>query len=488
MEYPGVYIEELPGGVRTIAGVPTSTALFIGWTARGPVDRAIELSCFAEFERHFGAPDPRGWLGYSVRHFFLNGGEKALVIRIESDGAKRASAPIGGLTLEANSTGAWGNALWIERTPTGATFRLDIRDGGPGGAVLESFADLSSAESDFRFAPAIINGESAYLTGASVETGSSSAAAAANLDGGADGEPLAPDDDAFVAALASLFKSGGAADQVDLFNILCVPGLTRADAVATLQAHAWARRAFLIVDCDKESVVSDFEAEVPHRGPNASHSALYFPWVIAEDPAQSSAVRAFPPSGCVAGVYARTDSTRGVWKAPAGVEARLQGVFGLAVALSDAENGRLNPKAVNCLRTMPVYGSIVWGARTLAGDDAAGSEWKYVPVRRLASFIEESLYRGTQWVVFEPNNEPLWDQIRLNVGAFMNALFRQGAFQGQTPREAWFVKCDRDTTTQNDVDLGRVNIVVGFAPLKPAEFVVVRIQQMALQSGSDDDD
>jgi len=227
---------------------------------------------------------------------------------------------------------------------------------------------------------------------------------------------------------------------------------------------------------------------VPLRGPDASHSALYFPWVMAPDPAQSNAVRAFPPSGCVAGVYARTDRLRGVWRPPAGVEARLQDVVGLAVSLSDAENGRLNPRAVNCLRTMPVYGSIVWGARTLAGDDDAGSEWKYVPVRRMALFLEESLYRGTQWVVFEPNGEPLWDQLRLNVGAFMQALFRQGAFQGQTPHEAYFVKCDRETTSQNDVDLGRVNILVGFAPLKPAEFVLVRIQQMTRQPGPDDDD
>ena len=487
MEYPGVYVEELPSGVRAIEGVPTSTALFIGWAARGPVDRAVELSSFAEYERHFGGPDPRAWLGYAVRHFFLNGGDKALVIRIESDGAERASARVGGLNVQANTSGAWGNGLCIERTETGATFRLDVREGSREGPVLESFADLSLAESDLRFAPAIINGESSLLTGTAVDIAASDAAGAAMLEGGADGQPLGPDDETFVAALAPLFESGGAVDQVDLFNLLCEPGLTRADAVATLQAHARARRAFLIVDCADHATVSDFEAGVPLRGADASHSAFYFPWVMAQDPAQSNAVRAFPPSGCVAGVYARTDSTRGVWKAPAGVEARLQDAVGLAVSVTDAENGRLNPRAVNCLRTMPNYGSIVWGARTLAGDDAAGSEWKYVPVRRVASFIEESLYRGTQWVVFEPNNEPLWDQIRLNVGAFMHALFGQGAFQGQTPREAYFVKCDRETTTQNDIDLGRVNILVGFAPLKPAEFVIVRIQQMARQPGSDDD-
>ncbi|HXU59152.1 MAG TPA: phage tail sheath C-terminal domain-containing protein, partial [Verrucomicrobiae bacterium] len=149
--------------------------------------------------------------------------------------------------------------------------------------------------------------------------------------------------------------------------------------------------------------------------------------------------------------------------------------------LTDGENGQLNPLGLNCLRSFPVAGNLVWGARTLVGADLLASEWKYLPVRRTALFLEESLYRGTQWVVFEPNDEPLWAQIRLNIGAFMQNLFRQGAFQGRSPREAYIVKCDRETTTQNDINLGIVNILVGFAPLKPAEFVVIRIQQMAGQ-------
>ena len=178
---------------------------------------------------------------------------------------------------------------------------------------------------------------------------------------------------------------------------------------------------------------------------------------------------------------ARTDAQRGVWKAPPGIDAAMNGVQGLSVDLTDAENGMLNPLGVNCLRSFPVYGRIVWGARTLRGADQVGGEYKYVPVRRTGLFIEESLSRGLKWVVFEPNDEPLWAQIRLNVGAFMHNLFRQGAFQGITPKDAYFVKCDKETTTQNDVNLGIVNIVVGFAPLKPAEFVIVKLQQMAGQ-------
>jgi uncharacterized protein len=169
-----------------------------------------------------------------------------------------------------------------------------------------------------------------------------------------------------------------------------------------------------------------------------------------------------------------------VWKAPAGLDANFVGVTGLAVNLTDAENGELNPLGINCLRAFPGM-KVVWGARTLRGADQLADEWKYIPVRRTALFIEESLYRGTQWVVFEPNDEPLWAQIRLSVGAFMHSLFRQGAFQGQSPKDAYFVKCDKETTTQDDINKGIVNILVGFAPLKPAEFVVVRLQQMAGQ-------
>lgn len=187
----------------------------------------------------------------------------------------------------------------------------------------------------------------------------------------------------------------------------------------------------------------------------------------------------FTPCGAIAGVFARTDSQRGVWKAPAGIDAKIFGVSELSYTMTDGENGELNPLGINCLRTFPTIGTVVWGSRTMKGADALASEWKYIPVRRMALFIEESLYRGTKWVVFEPNDEPLWAQIRLNVGAFMHNLFRQGAFQGKTPKEAYLVKCDKETTTQDDINRGIVNILVGFAPLKPAEFVIIKIQQLA---------
>jgi phage tail sheath protein FI len=216
-------------------------------------------------------------------------------------------------------------------------------------------------------------------------------------------------------------------------------------------------------------------------GTTSENAALFFPRLRQPNPERNNQKEDFGPGGAVAGVFARTDAQRGVWKAPAGMGASLIGVFELAVPLTDLEAGELNPLAVNCLRSFPATGKVVWGARTLDGADQIASEWKYIPVRRTALFIEESLYRGTQWVVFEPNDEPLWAQIRLNAGAFMHGLFRKAAFQGITPRDAYFVKCDKETTTQNDINLGVVNIIVGFAPLKPAEFVVIKIQQIAGQ-------
>lgn len=274
-----------------------------------------------------------------------------------------------------------------------------------------------------------------------------------------------------------------ALEDVDLFNILCLPEVTDPAAMSAATVYAEERRAFLLMDFPDTTRTLDeardwLAANATLRHKNA---AIYFPRLMAPDPLENNRLRMFPTCGAVAGLYSRTDMERGVWKAPAGIDAVLRGVQQLDYVLSDAENGALNPLGINCLRAFPVYGNVCWGARTLVGSDQHASEWKYIPIRRLALYIEESLYRGTQWVVFEPNDEPLWSQIRLNVGAFMHNLFRQGAFQGTKPRDAYFVKCDHETTLQNDIDRGIVNILVGFAPLKPAEFVIIKITQMAGQ-------
>jgi phage tail sheath protein FI len=214
------------------------------------------------------------------------------------------------------------------------------------------------------------------------------------------------------------------------------------------------------------------------------NGAAFWPRLRIADQLNNGALRTFAPSGLVAGVYANTDGTSGVWKAPAGIGATLNGVQNMTYQMSDAENGVLNPLGLNCFRTFPIYGPVLWGARTLVGADAMANQWKYVPVRRTALFLESSLYQGLQWVVFEPNDEPLWAAIRLNVGSFLQTYFLKGAFQGQTPDQAYFVKCDSETTTQTDINNGVVNILVGFAPLVPAEFVVIQIEQLTGQAGS----
>jgi hypothetical protein len=289
----------------------------------------------------------------------------------------------------------------------------------------------------------------------------------------------------YSAFVPSPSSRGGiyALETVDIFNLMVLAGVTDSSTLIDSAAYCVSRRAFLIVDSDPaDSTPDKLAALVQGAGvPKTDSAAIYGPWIKIGDPLNGGKLRKTAPSGSLAGLFARIDSSRGVWKAPAGTEANIVGAQGLDYVLTDAENGSLNPLGFNCLRLFPVYGVVSWGARTLMGSDAAASEYKYVPVRRLALYLEESLYRGTQWVVFEPNDEPLWAQIRLNVGAFMQTLFRQGAFQGTTPSQAYFVKCDSETTTQNDINLGVVNIVVGFAPLKPAEFVIIQLQQMAGQ-------
>jgi phage tail sheath protein FI len=292
-----------------------------------------------------------------------------------------------------------------------------------------------------------------------------------------------------------------ALEKVDLFNLVCIPDATRAasgnpsaldPAVDPNAIYAAAvalcdnRRAFLIVDCPPfvNSVAKAVDWITTGLTVKDANAAAFFPRVRLPDQLNNFQLRTFAPCGVVAGLYSRIDTKRGVFKAPAGTEATLSAVQALVYNLTDPENGALNPLGLNCFRTFPVYGFVLWGARTLLGADSDANQWKYVPVRRVALFLEESLYRGTQWVVFEPNDEPLWSAIRLNVGSFMQNLFRKGYFQGQTPAQAYFVKCDGETTTQTDIDLGIVNIVVGFAPLKPAEFVVIQIQQITNQSGS----
>ncbi len=508
LSYPGVYIEEIPSGVRTITGVATSITAFVGWAAQGPTKYPGLVLSWADFERMYGGFDARSpYLGYAVSQFFINGGQQAYIVRLAAGDAAPATLKLGGLTFTAGTVGPDGKVanaanpgVWSQdygiaiKNQSGGTGRFRVQvvyapSGATSEAVVESFENLGIVSPDpkGRYVADVINKESSFVT-VDVASGTTTPPGDTTLPSpklgdttkGADGTVLLPSTD---PATGGAFETAVAAaksllSQIDLFNLLCVPGEIVTATITDLAQYCEDRRVFLIADSDPGITNPSNLAGPPGTSKN---SAFYFPWVQAPDPANENRPSYYPPCGFVAGIYARTDGTRGVWKAPAGTDATLAGASGIAVQLNDLQNGRLNQLGVNCIRNFNVYGIVVWGARTMQGNDEAGSEWKYVPVRRTALFLEESLYRALKWVVFEPNDEPLWAEIRLNVGAFMQNLFRQGAFQGKTPAEAYFVKCDKETTTQNDINLGIVNIIVGFAPLKPAEFVVIKIQQMAGQ-------
>jgi phage tail sheath protein FI len=346
--------------------------------------------------------------------------------------------------------------------------------------VLTRLSNLVSSASEFK-------DKEEDVQGADFPVAAAKLGMPLDLDGGDDSESL--DDVAYIGDEDTKTGLHGL-DDVDLFNLLCIPpdvhaGDTSKGVYDKALDYCVSRRAMLIVDpptdwTNRVKLLADPSArlgDVNLTGPRARNAFLYYPRVNASDPLLGGAEETFPACGMIAGVLARTDATRGVWVAPAGLDASLGSVTP-EVPLTDRENGILNPFAINCVRSFPVFGTVIWGSRTMRGADQLADEYKYLPVRRTALFLEESLYRGTQWVVFQPNDEPLWALIRLNVGAFMNDLFRKGAFQGTKAQDAYFVRCDHSTTTQNDIDRGVVNIVVGFAPLKPAEFVIVQIQQI----------
>jgi phage tail sheath protein FI len=503
LTFPGVYIEEIPSGVRTIVGVSTSTTAFVGRTRRGPANDPVTITSFGEFDRVFGGlwePSP---LSFAVQHYFANGGAVAIVVRVGRGGdaddpetAVAARFTLAGaadpLVLEASGPGAWANTLQVtadhETRDPATEFNLVVTDTSVTPAVtLETLRNLTTDPNSPNFVLRIVEQRSDLLNVVEPVPAERPNEATATRADGRDGGAVRDVD--IIGNLAD--KTGiFALEDADIFNLLCLPPPSRDDDIdqATWEqaaTYCTSRRAMLLVDPpegvnDPDDVAAAVEdGDLTISTANKQNAALYFPRLKVPNPLKNNLLEEYAPCGAVAGVFARTDSQRGVWKAPAGQEAGLTGVRELAYKLTDAENGELNPLGINCLRVFPLIGPVVWGARTLEGADVLASEWKYVPIRRLALFIEESLFRGTKWVVFEPNDEPLWAQIRLNVGAFMHQLFRQGAFQGRSPREAYFVKCDAETTTQADRNLGIVNILVGFAPLKPAEFVVIKIQQIA---------
>jgi len=616
--HPGVYIQEVPSGVKPIEGVSTSTAAFIGKAEKGPLDRALMVTSFTEFQANYGDFLNDSYLAHAALQFFNNGGKRLYVVRIAKNAKAadislndRKSTPAKTLTITASSEGEWGNELDVEiangtRDPSNE-FRINVKSGG---ATLETHDNLSMDSAAKNFVGNVIAANSRLIRitvstndtaekGTSVSganpattlqanqlkmminvngdgpqlikladspiTGGNEIAAAIRtavqaltplrsttdkdalmkfaatfspspggytLTSGVGGKSSsvevsnAPADNA--ATSLNLGKTNGGAEQtgaavlrpasgtynvgdstkggavIDVtpgsdgatpqdpdymngfslldrvrdVNLVAVPG-SGTKAMVDFGVNYCRQRTdcFFIGDMDKfEDTKEAAQNFVNGLTVKSSYGAVYFPWLRATDPTGVSPEPIkLPPSGYVAGLYARIDAKRGVWKAPAGTEANIGGAVGLLSEISDAEQDTLNPLGVNVIRKFPASGLVIWGARTLATQ--SDPEYRYVPVRRTAIFLEQSIYNGIQYAVFEPNDEPLWASLRLNITAFMLLQFRAGAFQGRTPNEAFFVKCDNQTTTQADIDAGIVNILVGFAPLKPAEFVVLRLTQ-----------
>ena len=671
LTYPGIYTKEEPSGVRSVAGAPTSVALFVGPTRTGIDLRRTRILNFGDFERNFGTLSQTSSLSYSVLHFFANGGGEAYVMRVPGKNAvpasmqlKRAGGSNPSLSVKALSSGAASGQLFIEIDPFGIgadpfgaspdqkKFSLTIID--PVTGRVEKFRNLTTSSSGGRFAPKVvndaatgsklvevtvdgINSNAPQPTGTiyrlkalpsaaafssdvlvNLEVAVRNAAGAddpgskvtltklvvfrkddptpgtvlelatklqsvlnaaiqaddgarASMEGvgiivepfeggkllrltatppagtlptkrlneavvtiddpatgtgfpatfinstapkppanpsryrlgsafasgtqvlaykaGADGDPNGqPDDNEFLDAISSL-------EQPDpFFNILCLPDVVRPtpdDPMALQHSNAGAiyaeaaricaeKHAFLLIDpppnvTDVLSAEAWKSLKIPF---SSTHSAAYFPNVLVDDPLEPGSIRSHPPSGAMAGVIARTDAQYGVWQAPAGTEAVLASVYGPEVELSYEEQGILNPIALNVIRRFPIFGTVSFGSRTVDGANAIASDWKYIPVRRTASYILRSLSEGLRWAVHKPNGESLWAQLRLAATSFMHGMFRQGAFKGVSARQAYFVMCDASTTTQDDIDQGVVNIVIGFAPLKPAEFVVITLRQI----------
>lgn len=518
LPYPGVQIQEIPATVRTIVGGSTSVTGFVGRAARGPVEAATRCFSFDDFARKFGGLWANSTMSYAVHQYYQNGGTEAVIVRL-APAAVAATVTLtatGGtpasVVLEASSPGDWGENLRVTITdpapgafdPLEASqvFNLSVREVDPAAPndtskdrARESFLNVSVSDTSPRALKRVLEQESQLLRVKAGSTHRPDNISNAPLISGSDGNPLTAND--FANAGDPAFEPGHkgiyALDRADTVNLLCLPPLERTvplPAAVWTAAAAYCEKRFTVLLVDPPSSWTSVTAAAARTGLASlvsQNAAFYFPLLVLPDPLADGRLASFAPCGAVAGVIARTDAERGLWKAPAGQDAGLRGVEGFSTSLSDStarlllsdsQVGTLNPAGINALRPLGVAGPVVWGARTARGADVLASEWKYLPVRRLALYIEQNLKEGTRWAVFEPNDAPLWSQLRLSIGAFMHQLFRRGAFKGQRPQEAYFVKCDSETTTSADQDRGIVNVVVGFAPLKPAEFVILQFQQI----------
>ncbi|HYK05700.1 MAG TPA: phage tail sheath C-terminal domain-containing protein [Thermoanaerobaculia bacterium] len=537
--HPGVYVQELPAAVKPIEGVSTSTAAFVGIADKGPIPgtnlpngrpaQAFMVTSFAEYTRNFGGFRADSYLSYAARGFFDNGGRRLYIVRVAKNAvssiatiAESPSVPAKELAISASSQGKWGDNLWVQVTDASngdaTNFRLLVMQGATlddaKANVLESFDDLapkSGVATDpvpVNYVKNVVNTRSEFIVVTNdITARPTTATGPTRLGGGDDGAALGSSDYIGTGADPAFSFSGSgvhALDKITDVSLLAIPGQGDKQTINGAMAYCKNQRplqdVFFIGDIGTldpplartvgaqpvdagtiaEARTFILDTTTPIDKSAGDYGALYYPWFRSADPLGlgRNPLILLPPSGAMAGVYARIDNSRGVFKAPAGTEAGVAGAVSAATTVSDTEQDRLNPINLNVIRVVPTAGLVAWGTRTIGSDPG----WRYVPVRRMAIFLRTSIYYGIQWAVFEPNDAPLWSGLRLNIRAFMLTQFRAGAFQGSKPDDAFFVICDATTTTQQDIDNGVVNILVGFAPLKPAEFVVLKLSQKVNQS------
>ncbi len=511
---PGVYIEEIERGPKPIEGVPTSTSAFIGETERGPVQPRLVTS-FNEYRRWFGNVfSDDQYLPYTMASYFDNGGKRCYVARVCGKDAVAASVTFGDYTVSATGPGDWGNRIWVTIEDS-TTKKGDVSIGvrlrvaywaDPEAVIVDPF---TPREPD---APAIVRpntvedfddlvldeprsanyfekrlaGNSALILFTSTKSKPAKTLGTSALGSGSDGEEVS--DVEFRGGDPEPEKRTGLAalllDQYREISLVYAPGKTDNKVVRAVVDHCENNYfRFAVIDCDQ--TLSNPDQIDPRSAAatddkdglaiDSSYAAYYYPWIKVSDP-KTGVKTLIPPGGAMLGIYARTDNERGVFKAPANEVVR--GALELQYNIDEGAQGVLNPRGVNVIRQFPGRGIRAWGARTLSSD----SLWKYVSVRRLFIFIERSIYEGTQWVVFEPNDERLWARVRDTIRLFLRTQFRAGALMGATEAEAYRITCDRSTMTQDDILNGRLICEIGIAPVRPAEFVVFKVFQSTAEA------
>lgn len=512
---PGVYVEEVPAGSAPIEGVGTAVGAFVGVAQQGPVNEPTLVTNWSQFTQTFGDFVPGSYLAHAVYAYFLNGGGSCYVVRVGANGAappargeltagtgdKRAPA----YRISALAEGAVGNDLTVDVADPSPSDKDDKSSGGSsskssgksddsdafrlvvkqGGRVVEEFDGLTTKKGS-QNAVTVVNAQSQFIRieeATSTGTLEKPSKGTVSLSGGGTATPtrLAPDD--YVGNSSDRTGFGGL-EAIDPITMVCVPDLMAAYQQGMIDLDGvQAVQLAMIAHCelmgDRMAILDPppglnaqqiREWRVDKAGYDSRYAALYWPWVSVFDPPSGENILT-PPSGAMAGVWGRNDDTRGVHKAPANEVVR--GAISLELQITKAEHDLLNPHGINCIRAFPGRGIRVWGARTLSSDP----EWRYLNVRRLFNYLEESILGGTQWAVFEPNDHSLWAKMRRSISAFLVNEWRKGALFGTTPNQAFYVKCDDETNPAEGIDAGQVVCEIGVAPVKPAEFVIFRLSQ-----------